>query len=222
MIRFLQRLYALVTGQSFVTSADYWQSRYGRGGTSGPGSYGRLAEFKAGVLNALVAAHAIRHVIELGSGDGSQLALARYPAYLGVDISPIALEACRARFAGDDSKSFLSLDQFRRDRPMADLALSLDVIYHLVEESAFEEHMRDLFGAARRFVAIYSSNSDQIFSPAPHVRHRKFTDWVDRHAGGWRLVATHRNPYPFSWQDRKNTSPADLYVFEKTSPLSGG
>jgi SAM-dependent methyltransferase len=213
--RLCHRLYSIVTGQRFNTSADYWQSRYGRGGTSGSGSYGRLAEFKAGVLNDLVATHAIRSVIELGSGDGSQLALAQYPAYLGVDISPVALEACKASFVGDSNKTFISLDTFRRDRPMADLSLSLDVIYHLVEDDVFAAHMLDLFGAARRFVAIYSSNSDQIFSPTPHVRHRRFSNWVERQAGDWRLAATHKNPYPFSWQDRANTSPADLYVFEK-------
>jgi SAM-dependent methyltransferase len=215
MIGFLQRFYAWATRQDFSTSADYWRRRYARGGNSGAGSYGRLARFKADVLNELVRAKGIGTVIELGSGDGSQLALAEYPHYIGVDISPEALAASRARFAGDSRKTFIALDDFRRQRPRAELALSLDVIYHLVEDKAFAEHMQDLFGAAERFVAIYSSNADDLLSPAPHVRHRRFTDWIEQHYAGWHLLSRHKNPYPFSWLDRKNTSPADLFVFAR-------
>ena len=39
---------------------------------------------------------------------------------------------------------------------------ALDVIYHLVGDAVFDGHMRDLFGAAQRLVAIYSSNSKRI------------------------------------------------------------
>jgi hypothetical protein len=83
----------------------------------------------------------------------------------------------------------------------------------------FDEYMRDLFGASKRLVAIYSSNSDAIADPAPHVRHRVFTEWVAHHAADWRLIATHKNPYPYSWRDRTNTSPCDFYIFEK-QPVS--
>lgn len=213
MTALLQRLYSFVTGRGFQGSAAYWQDRYRRQETSGAGSYGRLAEFKAKVLNEFVATEGITSVIELGSGDGSQLGLAKYPSYLGVDISPTALENCRARYAGDAGKAFMELDRFRVDRPMADLVLSLDVIYHLVEDAAFEAHMRDLFGAARRRVVIYSSNKPR-FSPSPHVRHRKFSDWVERHATGWRLARVIPNAYPFSWLNRSQTSFADFYIYE--------
>jgi cyclopropane fatty-acyl-phospholipid synthase-like methyltransferase len=213
--KLVQRLYGLISGQRFTTSSDYWQSRYLSGGNSGAGSFGRLAQFKAEVLNDLVMSKAITSVIEMGCGDGSQLALAAYPTYLGVDVSSAAVEVCKARFRADPSKQFITLDDFRRTRPSADLGLSLDVIYHLVEEDIFSDYMRNLFGASKRVVAIYSSNSEQIADPAPHVRHRAFTDWIAREAGGWQLIATHKNPYPFSWRDRRNTSICDLYVFEK-------
>jgi hypothetical protein len=39
-----------------------------------------------------------------------------------------------------------------------DLELSLDVIYHLVEDEVFDAYMRSLFAHAGRFVVIYSSN----------------------------------------------------------------
>ncbi|WP_125185483.1 hypothetical protein [Botryobacter ruber] len=35
-------------------SSDYWEKRYSSGGTSGSGSYNRLAEFKADVLKSFI------------------------------------------------------------------------------------------------------------------------------------------------------------------------
>ena len=48
-------------------SAQYWRDRYRAGGNSGAGSYGRLAGFKAEIVNAFVREHDIasRHRIRL-------------------------------------------------------------------------------------------------------------------------------------------------------------
>lgn len=35
----------------FPGTADYWENRYAKGGTSGAGSYGRQAEWKAEIVN---------------------------------------------------------------------------------------------------------------------------------------------------------------------------
>jgi SAM-dependent methyltransferase len=211
----LRRVYTLVKGQDFETSGDYWQRRYLRGETSGPGSYGRLAKFKAVVLNEIVAERSVSSVIELGCGDGAQLAMAKYPSYLGVDVSPAAVAVCQKKFAGDAAKRFITLEEFRRTHPTADLALSLDVIYHLVEDAIFDGHLRDLFSAATRFAAIYSSNSDRIVDPAPHVRHREFTRWIAQHTPDWHLIRTYQNPYPYRWWNRQNSSHCDLFLFER-------
>lgn len=211
----VQRIYSFLSGRRFDSSSEYWQDRYLAGGSSGAGSRGRLAKFKATVLNDLVKSKGVTRVIELGCGDGSQLALAEYPEYLGVDVARAAVMNCRAQFAGDESKTFITLEEFRRGEIKGDLLLSLDVIYHLVEDDVFDAHMRDLFGRAGQYVAIYSSNSDQIADPAPHVRHRDFTTWIGREATGWRLAVRHANPYPFNWRDRENTSHCDLFVFER-------
>ena len=64
-------------------SAQYWRDRYRSGGNSGAGSYGRLADFKAEIVNAFVREHDVASVIEFGSGDGAQLALADYPTLSG-------------------------------------------------------------------------------------------------------------------------------------------
>jgi hypothetical protein len=77
-------LYSMISGKPvlhFKNSAQYWEDRYVNGMTSGSGSYGRLAEFKAEFLNEFVADHKISSIVEFGCGDGAQLALAAYPKY---------------------------------------------------------------------------------------------------------------------------------------------
>src|SRR6266404_5589588 len=133
----------------FHNSASYWETRYAHGGTSGSGSYGQQAEYKAAFLNSFVKANDVRTVVEFGCGDGSQLRLAEYPAYVGIDVSPTAIRACEEAFSGDPSKSFLLYD-VDADADAArlvhgELALSLDVLYHLVEDDVYEKYLRSLF-----------------------------------------------------------------------------
>jgi hypothetical protein len=194
-------------------SAAYWDQRYKNGGNSGPGSYNRLAEFKADLLNRFVADHNIASVIEFGSGDGSQLKLAHYPAYLGIDVSAKAVELCRTIFANDPSKNFIISSELEPGTT-ADLALSLDVIYHLTENSVYEAYMQRLFQSALRFVIVYSSNMEQPWE-AKHVRHRHFTRWIERNQPHWILHSTIKNAYPWDSADPDQTSFADFYVFSR-------
>lgn len=212
----LGRLFDIVP----FSSSGYWQRRYENSGDSGAGSYGRLAEFKAEVLNAFVANHEVASVIELGCGDGNQLSLAHYPRYLGLDPSPHAIRRCAERFKDDLSKSFMVYDSARFSDPAgflaADLSLSLDVVYHLVEDEIFDAYMRHLFGVSSRYVAIYSSNMDDG-RVRSHVRHRKFTGWIERHLPDWALRETIVNRYPFDPARPEDTSFADFYIFEKAA-----
>ena len=100
----------------FVNSTEYWNDRYLNGGTSGQGSYGRLAEYKASFLNSLVSRYDIETVIELGCGDGSQLQLFEFKSYLGFDVSQRAVEVCSAKFADDKSKRFKLLDDYNHEQ----------------------------------------------------------------------------------------------------------
>ncbi len=156
-----------------------------------------MAQYKADFLNAFIAEHGVDSVVELGCGDGNQLSLAEYPRYLGLDVSHTAVETCRRLFTGDANKSFEWYDSQHPAEtaafPGADLALSLDVIFHLVEDAVFERYMVDLFNAARRWVIVYAADIADV-DGAAHVRHRRFTDWTEVHATEWRLVDKVPNP----------------------------
>lgn len=197
----------------FDGSANYWDERYARGGDSGAGSFGRFGEFKAEVLNGFVERNGVRSVIEFGSGDGNQLSIARYPRYLGVDVSTEAIKLCRQRFKGDDSKTFVALADYAGER--ADLALSLDVIYHLVEDEVFNDYMARLFDASDRWVIVYSSNHDDTDrAEAAHVRHRKFTNWVQANRPGWVLRENIPNRYPYTGDFRLGSF-SEFFIFER-------
>ena len=94
---------------------------------------------------------------------------------------------CRETFGSDGSKVFRMLGDY--DDEKGDLALSLDIIFHLVEDEAFEDHMEKLFASAERYVIIYSSNTDcNVGYAGTHVRRRRFTDWVETQAGDFSLL----------------------------------
>ena len=105
-----RRLSLLRQQAAFSGSARYWEPHHAQGRTSGASSYGALAQAKAIFPNEFVRTCEIGSVIEFGCGDGNQLLLADYPAYIGPDISRTAIELCQHHLAADPSKSFFLYD----------------------------------------------------------------------------------------------------------------
>jgi cyclopropane fatty-acyl-phospholipid synthase-like methyltransferase len=195
----------------FDGSADYWEKRYKEGGDSGVGSYGNLARYKAQVINSFIGRKGIRTVIEFGCGDGTQLSYYEIPGYTGIDVSEAAISMSRKRFSRDPTKRFLSHREFEANRGKlvpADMTLSVDVIYHLVEDDVFETHIRDLFQYASRFVMIYSTNFDKAYEN-PHQVDRKFTPYIEEHMHGFELIETIVNPY------KGDDTMSDFYIYER-------
>lgn len=200
--------------KEWTTSSNYWEERYVSGGNSGIGSYGRLAEYKAEILNQFVEENNISTVIEWGCGDGNQLLLADYPKYLGLDVSKEAIRICSEMFKNDITKSFLCITEDSVFDEEAELALSLDVIYHLIEDDVYENYMRRLFASSRKYVCIYSCNDEEKLVPAIHVKHRKFTDWIDKNVHDkWKMRSHIRNKYPYD-PNIPESSWSDFYFFE--------
>jgi SAM-dependent methyltransferase len=200
----------------FPGSEAYWKQRYSAGRNSGDGSYQKLAEFKAQTLHDLVQKERITSVVEFGCGDGNQLKLSKYPTYFGTDVSQSAIERCRLEFAQDETKSFFLLGERKFE---ADLGLSLDVIYHLVEDETYDAHLSSLFSSANRFVAIYSSNTNaQAKLQGAHIRHRKFSDDVQQKYPQWKQVQFIANEFPYAGDDRTGSF-ADFYFYKRTDSL---
>ncbi|GAA1687910.1 hypothetical protein GCM10009830_39350 [Glycomyces endophyticus] len=209
------------SGYIFPGSAAYWEQRYASGGNSGAGSRGELAEFKADVLNGFAAEHGVETVIEFGCGDGEQLSYAKYPRYLGFDVAPTQLRRTMARYADDPTKSFALYDPTCFADPAglitADMVQSLDVIYHLIEDDVYEKHLEHVFGAARRFVVLFTSDGDDpslAGTFAPHVRNRPILRDVAERFPGWRLRKRIDHPRPWSEHGAAG-SIADFFIYER-------
>jgi len=214
----------LFSRKKSFNSKKYWEARYVSGRNSGAGSYGRLAKFKADVINDFVKNKKINTVIEFGCGDGYQLSLFKIPYYTGFDVSKKSIELCKDKFNSDKNKSFFLYDpQYFIDNAhffQADLTFSLDVIYHLVEDGVFKKYMYDLFTSSKKYVIIYSSNTDeQDKFQAQHVRHRKFTDFIKNNYLSWSLISEIKNEFPLK-NNHEQESFADFYIYEKTKWLT--
>lgn len=215
--RFLYRTLKLRPNR-FRNSTSYWIDRYDGGGNSGDGSYNKLAEFKAEIINQFLQKHDIDTVMEFGCGDGNQLRLMKYLSYVGYDVSPKAIAICKEKFKNDRTKTFRILGDHNNDT--AELTLSLDVIYHLVEDHVFSDYMHRLFNSSTDFVVIYSSNTDlNPEAQPPHVKHRQFTKWVEQHISGWALQEHIPNKYPFTG-DTRTSSSADFFVYQSAHRLA--
>ncbi len=196
----------------FTNSSDFWENRYKSGGTSGPGSYDVLAEFKAKIINDLLRQLQVHSMFELGCGDGNQLSMLQLPHYTGVDVSSTIIEKCKKQFKDDPLKRFVLLEEFTQG-PF-EMGLSLDVIYHLVEDDVYHDHLKLLFERSQRFVLIYSSNEVQQETTALHVKHRKFTEDVAALYKKWALVKHIPNEHPFDG-DFNTGSSADFFLFAR-------
>lgn len=207
---------SLETLESISTNSyEYWDNRYLINENSGPGSYNHLAEFKAKVLNDFVAKENIQTVFEMGCGDGNQLKYAKYPLYLGTDVSKKAVSLCKSKFQTDTNKTFLCVNGGNHDNIYdfikADMSISLDVLYHLVEDNIFEDYICSLFKTSKKWVVVYSSNyDDSSFSGEKfkHVRHRLFSKYIEENIKDFEFVEEIKNEFP---QD----TTANFYFYKK-------
>jgi len=206
--------------KKFKGSVQYCEERYQHHGNSGSGSYLHLAEFKAGFLNEFIAQNKINTVLEFGCGDGNQLTFAKYPHYIGLDISASAIKMCYNLFKTDHTKSFYLYDSLafydRIGLFKAELTLSLDVLYHLVEPEIFENYIRHLFESSTRYVIIYASDFNlEAETIHYHDKKRNFTGYVDKNIHGWKLKEIIKNKYHVEKYNEKGSLP-DFYIYEKT------
>lgn len=199
-------LFVFYKFKKFENSQKYWESRYQKGGNSGVGSYDNSAHFKASIINNFVKQNNISYIDELGCGDGNQLTFAKYQNYVGYDVSETILEKVKIKFKDDNSKQFFNISDYSRLNSKLEAVLSLDVIYHLIEDEIFKAHMERLFDGYK-FVIIFSTNFNDRFYNSGHVKNRKFTDWINKNVSDYKLIEQIDNIDPYS--------KVNFYIFKK-------
>jgi hypothetical protein len=101
------------------------------------------------------------------------------------------------------NKKFLVYDYLKYDNKYAELVMSIDVIYHIIENDVYDKYISDMINSSNKYILIYSTNwEDDKWSG--HVRHRKFLDKITEHCV---LLETIENEL--------DDCPADFFLFEK-------
>ena len=153
-------------------------------------------------------------------GDGNQLKLINTKdiKYTGIDVSPTIIVKCKKMFINDPSKLFILDNEIINQK--ANLVLSCDVIYHLIEDDIYKNYMNNLFSMSEKYVIIYAKNQD--ISHTIHVKFRKFTNYIEEYLNEWKLIKHIPNKYSQTILGYNNdkTSPSDFYIFENYSNIS--
>ncbi len=189
-------------------SKKYWIERYESGRNSGLGSYGKLAEYKAAFVNSFIKWNSVTSLIEFGCGDGNNLSLIECESITGLDVSENALKRC---FDLMPEHLFLKATKPNiKQVKKAELVLSMDVLYHLIEDDVYNQYIKDLVNMSSKYIIIYSCNFESN-DFAQHVRPRKFTDhpYLNEKCN---LIHTEKNKY-HATQDTKGSF-SDWYVYE--------
>lgn len=194
-------------------SKDYWEKRYLSNGNSGNGSYGVLCDFKTKIINDFIIENNIKSIIDFGCGDGNQLKNFICENYCGIDVSETIINKNKIKFKDDNTKCFYMYDDYNGQK--FDLSLSLDVIYHLVEDDIFVDYMNKLFISSNNFVIIYSSNGDVLGELSQHIRDRIFTKWIDLNKPNFYLYKKIDNIFKYDSNIKEiNTSISDFYIYK--------
>ena len=169
---------------------NYWDNRYVSGRNSGAGSYGDESEVKASYVNNTIEKNNIKTILELGCGDGNQLSMFDIENYVGYDISPDIIKKCKDKFKGDETKIFRTFDINKSNIiDNHEMVISLDVIFHLVIDGAFERYMNVLFDSSK-YVLIYTMQNieENTRKHAEHVLFRDVLSWTKNNAKNYELI----------------------------------
>ena len=174
-------------------TATYWENRYMTGGISGPGSRGAEADEKVRIVQSVIDDRGVTSMIDLGCGDGYIATQLNVPMYVGYDPSAMSLKLCKTlmpeRLFIDHLPHFVE--------PRLDLTLSMDVIFHLIDDIDFQKHLTILLGLTKKDALIYGTNHVQ--RGAAHVLHR---EWVGTIPLGWsveELNSSYKKAWLISW-----------------------
>jgi SAM-dependent methyltransferase len=187
------------------SSKSFWENRYRNNGNSGLGSYGDEANFKASYINNLIKKESIKTITDLGCGDGNQISLlSGFEKYYGYDFSDTALIKSKNINKGEEYEFINNIS----DLPVSDMSMSLDVIYHIVEDDIYNEYLSNLFRLGSKYVLIYSTDVD-IPQVSEHIKSRSFTNWVNDNNVNYELKEVSQYP------KKLEANGVGFYLFQK-------
>jgi hypothetical protein len=189
-------------------STKYWEERYFNGGNSGNGSYGFLAEYKKDFINQFIVENNIKSLLEYGCGDCNQLSMIDCEKIIGVDVSKTVINICQNLLP---NSTFIDLTVQKFPKIKSDLLLSLDVIYHLIEDNIYEEYIENIVNYGSDHLIIYSSNFENDSIYAKHVKPRNFTK-NEKLLKKYDLKKIIENKYKS--EDHTKGSFSDWYIFK--------
>ena len=197
--------------RSIIDSNSYWTKRYGHfekkkfKGASGNGRMNFRLKYKANVINTIIRKCEVKSVIDYGCGDGLLINLLTVDRYHGIEISQPLVDELLIRFKGQGNYQF-GTKACDSGQNFFDLALSIDVIFHLLEDDVYNTYLSQLFNGKSDFVLIKSSNHNEIGTGKnAHIRHRFFLDDVCSRFPQYELIETYgprRKHIYFSISDR--------------------
>ena len=191
-----------------MSTEEIWNNRYQNGCNSGAGSYNELYIFKRDIINDIINKNSIKSIIDFGCGDGNQIKEINIENYIGIDIAKASIDICKMKYNGS-SKKFYTYGEIDTMNLQSELTISLDVLYHILEEELYNTYLKNLFSSSSKYVLIYSSNYDGIHD-RQHIHTRQFTNNIENMFPNWQMIEKINQKYP-------NISSADFYLYEKLS-----
>lgn len=178
---------------------EYWEMRYASGRGPGEGSVGEAGQRKADQVNTELDKYDVGSVVDWGCGDGQITALLNLSerTYVGIDVSNTAIVSA---MQANPEQAFVRMARRVSVTVRADASLSLDVIYHLVDDEEYRDYLRSVFESARDLVIAYATNHVDPLT----ARHVRFREWLNDVPRGWTVVTMPHDP----------TTPG-LYVVER-------